>query len=121
MADDSDKQSKRDELRIMKLINEGKDRVGELDDSLDWTRDRIEDTLEDLKSSKYVKSVSEGGDEVLKITDRGMNQIPKLLNDVAEDTRDFVDSVAASFQKRVNKVLPKVELDVTVKDPEDEE
>ncbi len=119
MADDS-KDSKRDELVVMRMISEGKDRIGEITESLGWKRGRVEETVEDLKENKYVKQVQDGGDQVLKVTDRGVREVPKLARDVAEDTREFVDSVMGSFQKHVNRVMPNVTVDVNV-EQEDED
>lgn len=119
MADEAG-DGKRDKLAVMRLIEEGKTRVGELSETLDWTRDRVEETVEDLKANKYVKQVSDGGDQVLKVTDQGVNQIPKLAQDVANDTREFVDSVMGTFQKHVNKVFPKVSIDINVENDDEE-
>lgn len=111
MADDD---SKRDELIVMRLIGEGKDRIDELNETLDWTRDRVEETVDDLKENKYVKRVSDGGDQVLTVTDEGLSQVPKLAQEVADDTREFVDSVIGTFQKHFDKALPQIEIDVNV-------
>lgn len=111
MAEES---KKRDELVVMRLISEGKNRVSDLTETLDWTRDRVEETLEDLRENEYVERVQEGGDQVLRVTDQGVKEVPKLARDVAEDTREFVDSVLGSFQKHFSKVFPKVTVDVNV-------
>ncbi len=119
MADKSD-DSKRDKLKVMRMIGEGKNRIGELAETLDWTRDRVEETVDDLKENKYVKQATEGGDQVLEITDRGVREVPEMARDVANDTRDFVDNVMGSFQKHFNRVTPNVTVDVNV-DKSDEE
>lgn len=117
MANES---KKRDELVVMRLIGEGKNRVADLTETLDWTRDRVEDTVDDLKEHEYVKQVSDGGDKVLKITDQGVKEVPRLARDVADDTREFVDSVMDTFQKHFNNVVPDVTVDINVKKDKDE-
>lgn len=121
MADDDSKDSKRDELIVMRMIGEGKDRVNEIAETLDWTRDRVEDTVDDLREHKYVKQVQDGGDQVLKVTDRGVREVPKMARDVADDTRQFVDNVMGSFQKHFSSVLPNVTVDVNVEKDTDED
>ncbi len=111
MADDS---KKRDELVVMRLIGEGKNRVNDLTETLDWTRDRVEETVDDLREHDYVQQVQDGGDKVLKVTDRGVKEVPRLARDVADDTREFVDSVMSTFQKHFSNVLPNVTIDVNV-------
>lgn len=113
MADDNSSK-KRDELIVMRMIGEGKNRVNELTETLDWTRDRVERTVNDLKENRYVKTVSDSGDQALTVTDQGINEIPKLARDVADDTRQFIDNVMGSVQQHFNKVLPSVTVDVNV-------
>lgn len=105
----------------MGLIGEGKNKVNELVDTLNWTRDRVEETIDDLRDSDYVKQVQQGGEEVLEITDRGREHLPKLVEEVADDTRDFLESVSSSFQKHFDQVFPKVDIDIRIKKPKDEE
>lgn len=114
------KSKKRDELIVMRLISEGKDRVGDLSETLDWTRDRVEETVDDLKANKYVKQASDGGDQVLKVTDKGVKEVPRLARDVADDTREFVDSVLGTFHKHFNKVFPSYDVDINIRKKDDE-
>lgn len=120
MADNNGSKSKRDELLVMRLISEGKNRVKDLTETLGWTRDRVEETVDQLKDNDYVKQVSEGGDRVLEVTDRGVKEVPKLARDVADDTREFVDSVMDTFQKHFNKVFPRVTIDINVEKPDED-
>lgn len=117
MADD---ESKRDELVVMRLIGEGKNRMEELNNSLDWTRDRVERTVDDLKEHRYVKTVSDGGDQVFKVTEKGVNEIPKLARDVADDTREFVDNVLDTFRTHFDRVVPDIDIDVTVRNTDED-
>lgn len=111
---------KRDELIVMRLIGEGKNRVGELTETLDWTRDRVEETVDGLKENKYVKQVSDGGDQMLKVTDKGVKEVPRLAKDVADDTREFVDSVLGTFHKHFSKVFPSYSVDLNIRKKDDE-
>lgn len=111
-------ESRKDELLVMRLIAEGKTQVKELQDALDWSRERVEDTIEDLQRNEYVEKVQKGSDEVLAITERGRQHLPKLFGEVMGETREFVDAVSGSFQKHMSKVFPKVSVDVTIEEPE---
>ncbi|MDY6766361.1 MAG: MarR family transcriptional regulator [Candidatus Nanohaloarchaea archaeon] len=118
MADDSTDGSKKDELVVMRLIAEGKDQVRDLQDSLDWSRDRVEETVDDLQDHEYVEKVQDGGDQVLAITERGREHLPKLFGEVMDETREFVEAVSGSFQKHMSKVFPSVSVDVDIDEPE---
>lgn len=123
MADDDGKKDRlRDRLHVMSLIGAGRNQVDELMDALDWTRDRVEETVDDLSDHDYVKRVQDGSDQILEITDRGRDEVPKLMQDVADDTREFFESVADTFQKHFDRVFPKVRVnvDVDVEEPDDE-
>lgn len=111
-------ESTKDKLLVMRMIEEGKTRVKDLQETLDWSRERVEETVEDLRDHDYVESIQEGGDQVLAITERGRDEIPKLLGEVADETRSFLESVSGSFQEHMSKVFPSVSLDVEVESPE---
>lgn len=117
MAEDS---KKRDELVVMRLIGEGKNRVTELTETLDWGRDRVEETVDDLRENEYIKQASEGGDRVLEITDQGVKEVPRLARDVADDTRDFVDSVMDTFHQHFTEIFPKYTIDINVHKEDDD-
>lgn len=119
MADKSD-DKKRDELVVMRMIDEGKNRVKDLTETLDWTRDRVEETVDNLQANDYVKKVSDSGDQVLEITDQGVREVPRLARDVADDTRKFVESVMDTFQRHAEKVFPRVTIDVNVEDNDED-
>ncbi|MDY6768865.1 MAG: hypothetical protein SVW02_02030 [Candidatus Nanohaloarchaea archaeon] len=119
MADDSE--SKKDELIVMRMITEGKNQMRELQDDLGWRRERLEDTVDDLKDHDYVEQVQKGGDQVLAITERGRDHLPKLLGEVMDETREFVEAVTGSFQKHMSKVFPSVAVDVDIEAPESTE
>ncbi len=114
----ADNESKKDELLVMRLIGEGKTKVQELQDSLQWSRERVEDTVDDLKDHDYIESVQSGGDQVLAITERGREEVPKLVGEVADETREFLEAVSGSFQEHMSKVFPSVSLDVDIDEPE---
>lgn len=116
MADNDE--STKDELLVMRLIGEGKTKVQELQESLQWSRERVEDTVDDLKKNEYVESVQSGGDQVLAITERGREEVPKMVGEVAGETREFLEAVSGSFQKHMSKVFPSVSLDVDIEEPE---
>ncbi|MDY6769725.1 MAG: C2H2-type zinc finger protein [Candidatus Nanohaloarchaea archaeon] len=114
----ADNESKKDELVVMRLIAEGKTQVRELQDSLEWSRDRVEQTVDDLMDHEYVEQVQEGGDQVLAITERGRRELPELVGEVMSETREFVDAVTGSFQKHLSRVFPAVSVDVDIEEPE---
>lgn len=114
----ADNESKKDELLVMRLIGEGKNKVQELQDTLEWSRERVEETVDDLKDHDYVESVQSGGDQVLAITERGREEVPKLVGEVADETREFLEAVSGSFQEHLSKVFPSVSLDISVEEPE---
>lgn len=113
-----DESSTKDELLVMRLIGEGKNKVQDLQDSLQWSRERVEDTVADLRESDYVESAQSGGDQVLAITERGRDEIPKMIGEVADETREFLEAISGSFQEHMSKVFPSVSLDLDVEEPE---
>lgn len=115
MAKNNGSKKKRDELVVMRLISDGKNKVKDLTESLDWTRERVENTVDELQENKYVKRASEGGEDVLKITDQGVREVPKLARDVADDTREFVESVMSDFHKHFSKVVPQYIVDINIR------
>lgn len=102
----------------MNAIAMGKTQVRELQESLDWSRERVEENLDDLKDHEYVETVQQGGDRVLAITERGKRHFPEMLGEMMEETRAFVDSVSTTFQEHMDKVFPSVSVDVEIEEPE---
>ncbi|MFB6076822.1 MAG: hypothetical protein ABEK12_01680, partial [Candidatus Nanohaloarchaea archaeon] len=118
MADESE--SRKDELLVMRLIGEGKNRVSDLQETLEWSRERVEDTVSDLQDHDYVEQAQQGGDQVLAITERGREEIPKMIGEVADETREFLEAVSGSFREHMGKVFPSVSLDLDIETPEGE-
>ncbi|MFB6166903.1 MAG: hypothetical protein ABEJ62_01425 [Candidatus Nanohaloarchaea archaeon] len=114
----SEEESRKDELLVMRLIAEGKTRMQDLQDNLEWSRERIEDTVNDLKEHEYVESMQKGGDQVLAITERGRDEFPKMMGEVMEETREFMDALSDTFRKHMDKVFPAVSIDVDIEEPE---
>lgn len=114
------KKEKKDKLLVMRLIEEGQNRVNDLQETLDWTRDRVEETVEDLRDSDYVEYAQKGQEEALKLTERGREEIPALVRDVADETRDFLESVTNTFSKHLGNMLPDIDIDVTVNKEDDD-
>ncbi len=114
MADES----KQDELLVMRLIAEGETKAKELADRLGWSQDRLEETLDDLQEHEYVQQAQKGGDRVLAITERGRDEIPRLVGEVMDETREYLDAVSESFRTHMDKVFPRVSLEVEIEEPE---
>lgn len=117
---DKKKSEKKDKLLVMRMIEEGQNRVKDIQETLDWTRERAEETVEDLRESEYVEYAQKGQEEALKITERGREELPEMVREVADETRDFLDSVTNTFSKHLGKVFPKVDINVTVNKPDDD-
>ncbi|MCJ7479313.1 MAG: hypothetical protein MUP63_04010 [Candidatus Nanohaloarchaeota archaeon QJJ-7] len=111
-------ESKKDELVVMRLIAEGKTQVKDLADSLGWSPERVEATVEDLKRHEYVESAQTGGDQVLAITERGREHLPQLIGEVMGETREYLDAVSETFRRHMDKVFPKVSLDIDIEEPD---
>lgn len=117
----AEEEPKKDELLVLRLLGEGINRIKELQERLEWSQERVEKTIKILRKNKYVKVAEETGDEVIKITDRGRKEIPKLLGEVIKESREFVESVSDSFQEHFYKIFPKVKINIEIEEPEGKE
>lgn len=116
-----EKESKKDELLVMKLVGEGINKLKQLQKRLKWSQERVEKTIETLRKNEYVKTAGETGEEVIKITDRGRKELPKLMGEVIKESRDFIGSVSDSFQKHFYNVFPKIKINIEIEEPKGEE
>lgn len=117
----AEEESKKDELLVMRLIGEGKNRMKDLRKSLKWSQERLEETIDHLQKGEYIKVAQKTGDRVLKITERGRKELPKLLGEVAKESREFIETFSDSFEKIFNNVFPNVSVDVNIEETEGEQ
>lgn len=106
----------KDKLLVMEMIENGRQSVSDVAESLGWDEDRVTDRLEDLRENDYVEQVEEGRDRVYELTEPGREHIPKLVGELAEQTREFVDGVQESVSKHVGPLVPKVSVEWPDKD-----
>lgn len=117
----AEEEAKKDELLVLRLIGEGIDRIKEIQKRLEWSRDRVEKTVDILRKNDYIQNVEKAGDRALEITSRGQKELPKLMGEVIQESREFIDSVSKTFEKRFSKILPKIDIEVKIDEGEEEE
>ncbi|MCJ7429348.1 MAG: hypothetical protein MUP66_03055 [Candidatus Nanohaloarchaeota archaeon QJJ-5] len=105
-------------LMVMEMVQNGKKTVSDVADSLGWDEDRVRGKLEELRDHDYVEQVEEGTDRVYELTEPGRKHIPKLVGELAEETKDFVENVQESVSKHVGPLVPKVTVEWPDKDEE---
>lgn len=104
-------EKKKEEVVLLKMVKDGRKSVEEMVDSLDWEESRIKKRLDDLVDKDYLQENVESGKETIyELTEPGREHIPKLVNEVVEETRDWVDSVKGSVEKHIGPLLPDVEV-----------
>lgn len=117
----ADTDEKRDELIVMEMIHNGKKTVDELVDSLGWDESRVKERLDELKEKDYVKkNVEASRDAFYTLTERGQKELPELVTDLVEETKEFVDGVRGSFEKHLGPLLPKVDVEFPRKKKKEE-
>ncbi len=115
-----EKETKKDELLVLRLIGEGINRIKEIQERLEWSRERVEKTVELLRKNEYVQNAEKASDRVLQITARGQKELPKLMGEVIQESRKFINSVSKTFEKRFSKIFPKIDIEVKIDEGEEE-
>ncbi|MDY6771053.1 MAG: winged helix-turn-helix transcriptional regulator [Candidatus Nanohaloarchaea archaeon] len=104
-------EKKREQVVLLEMIDNGKQSVQELVDSVDWSESRVRERLDDLVDEDYIrKNVESSKKTIYEITEPGREHIPKLVDEVVEETRDWVEGVRGSVEKHVGALLPEVEV-----------
>ncbi len=116
----TEEETKKDELLVLRLVGEGIERMNEIQKRLEWSRERVENTVETLRENNYIETVEKAGERVLEITSKGQEELPKLMGEVIQESREFINSVSKTFEKRFSKILPEIDIEVNVGEEEGE-
>lgn len=110
----TEEETKKDELLVLRLIEEGIERMSEIQKRLQWSQERVENTVETLRENNYIETAEKAGERALEITAQGQKEIPKLMREVLKESREFIKSVSETFEKRASKILPEIDIEVNV-------
>lgn len=105
-------------LLTLAAIAEGYRKGKDIRQLYDWSKERMDETLEDLESSGYITMARENADTArdaaLEITEKGRDEMPKLLDDLGEATRDFFDDIQNITKEHFSEVVPNVEFNFSI-------
>lgn len=104
-------EKKKEEVILLEMISEGRKSVEQMMDDLDWDESRVKKRLDELVDKDYLKrNVESGKKTIYELTEPGREHIPELVEEVVEETRDWVDNVRGSFEKHLGAMLPEVDV-----------
>lgn len=120
MINITEEESKKDELLVLRLIGEGIDKTKDIQEKLEWSRERVEKTIKSLRKNEYIQTAKKAGDQALEITKRGQKELPKLMEEVIQESQEFINSVSKTFERRFSKIFPQVDIEVNIEKEEEE-